>query len=438
MEAANPLCRWLLLAAGLAAVIGCQSDGPMAKTRGQLPSEPVGPIAPPPMPPGGPPSSFTPIAPIAPSAPGVPGAPVAPGIPTPGVVPAIPGAAVPGSQVPPGAKGQVVPAGVKSVATAADLLKSGIPRVKVVAIVGANNVITDQEVIESVWQQNDELAKLEGHAREAKQKELYTVALRKTIERELILDEMYTKLKKANKSNVIEEIKEFAVQATDKQIREMKKKTGSKTDEELNAWLRVQGLTLPVLRRQFERQIMSQQYVNSMLKEKGRRVGLSEIRDYYDKHPDEFQSPDRVKWQHLFVSFSKHPSAQAAYDHAEGLRQKAAGGTDLAALSKQFDDGIACKANGFGAGEKRGEILPLDVEATVWSLKVGQLSGLIQTPTGYHIIKVVERDYAGVMPFDSKVQGKIRDKLNDAIFDAEAKKMIDELWRKGVVRVLEE
>jgi peptidyl-prolyl cis-trans isomerase SurA len=435
MEAANPLCRWLLLAAGLAAVIGCQSDASPAKVRGQMPSEPVvplAPIAPPPMPPGAPPSSFTPIAPIA---------PISPGAPTPGVVPAIPGAAVPGSQVPPGAKGQVVPAvgtSMKSVATAAERLKAGVPRVKVVAIVGANNVITDQEVIEAVWRHNDELSKLQGHAREARQKELYTAELRKTIERELILDEMYAKLKKAGKMNMIEEIKEDAVQKTERQIREMKKAIGFKTDAELNDWFRLQGLTTAVYRRQYERQMMSQTYIGSMLKEKGRRVGLAEIRDYYDKHPEEFKTPDRVKWQHLFVSIARHPNAQAAYNHAEGLRRKAAAGTDLGQLSKQFDDGIAGKANGFGAGEKRNEILPLDLEATVWALKPNQLSGLIQTPTGYHIIKVVERDYAGVMPFDAKVQGKIRDKLNDAIFEAEGKKMVDELWRKGVVRVLEE
>jgi parvulin-like peptidyl-prolyl isomerase len=167
-------------------------------------------------------------------------------------------------------------------------------------------------------------------------------------------------------------------------------------------------------------------------------VGLTEIRDYYDKHPEEFKTPDRVKWQHLFVSFTKHPNAQAAYNHAETLRKKAAAGTDLAALSKQFDEGLAGHQKGFGVGEKRGEILPLDIEPTVWALKPGQLSGLIRTPTGYHIIKVVERDYAGVLPFDPKVQGKIRDKLNEAIFEAESKKMIDDLWRKGVVRVLED
>ena len=39
MEAANPLCRLLLLAVGLAAVIGCRSDALVAKARGQLPPE---------------------------------------------------------------------------------------------------------------------------------------------------------------------------------------------------------------------------------------------------------------------------------------------------------------------------------------------------------------------------------------------------------------
>ena len=429
MEAANPLCRSLLLAVGLAAVIGCQSDAPVAKARGQLPPESLAPVAPPQTPPPAPPSSFNPNAPVSPGAP-------APS----GVVPAAPGGAVPGTPVPAGGKDAVKGVGFtppKAVATAAEALKNGVPRVKVVAIVGANNVITDQEVIESVWQQNDELARLDGRAREVKEKELYTAALRKTIERELILDEMYTKLKKANKGVVIDEIKEMAVQATDKQIREMKKKTGSKTDEELNTWLRVQGLTLPILRRQFERQIMSQQYVNSMLKEKGRRVGLAEIRDYYDKHPDEFKTPDRVRWQHIFVGNGNPPNPPAAFARIEAIRQKAAT-QDFGALSKQFDEGIAGKQGGFGTGTARGEVLPLDIEAAVWELKPGQMSGVLQTPTGYHLVKVIERDLAGVQPFDSKIQAKIRDKLNDAIYDAEARKMVEELWRKGVVRVLEE
>ena len=107
MEAANPLCRWLLLAAGLAAVIGCHSDDPLSKARGQMPSDPVmpGPLAPDRArhrcrPAGRRPRSPQ-LRPVAPSGPNrTVGADTAPGakVPAiPGVVPAIPGSPVPPS-----------------------------------------------------------------------------------------------------------------------------------------------------------------------------------------------------------------------------------------------------------------------------------------------------------------------------------------------------
>jgi peptidyl-prolyl cis-trans isomerase SurA len=423
MDAVTPLCRFLLLGVALTAAVGCQSDAHTLKPRGQMPPDPLSPMAP------SPPPDLT----------NTPTTPLTPSVPT--NAPPVLGAPVVGSAVPLDAKGTIQSvgfSGVKPLPNTTELLKNSVPRVKVVAIVGANNVITDQEVVESVWQQYDELSKLDGRERELKQKELYTIALRKTIERELILDDMYTKLAKAKKLSVIDDIRAMAVSMTDRQIREMKKKTMSPTDEEFALWLRVQGLTLPVLRRQFERQIMAQQYISSMLRDKGRSVGLAEIRDYYDKHAEEFQTPDRVKWQHVFISVNKHGTVEAAYKHAEAIRQKAVDGSDFAALAKQYDDGFAKMQNGFGSGELRGKIQPPDVEETLWSLKRGQMSGVIQTATGYHIVKVVEREFAGVQPFDIAVQGKIRDKLNDAITEAETKKLVQELWRKGVVQTMNE
>ncbi|MBY0459446.1 MAG: peptidyl-prolyl cis-trans isomerase, partial [Gemmataceae bacterium] len=192
-----------------------------------------------------------------------------------------------------------------------------------------------------------------------------------------------------------------------------------------------------VIRRQLERQMMAEQYVTSALKEKGKRVGLADVRDYYDRHPDEFRTPDRVKWQHVFVSFRNHPTPQAAQQRAVWLAQQAQSGADLGALSVQYDEGVAKNQKGVGTGDKPGEILPADLEPTLLALKPGQLSGLVQTTTGYHLVKVVERDYAGVKPFDPAVQTKIRDKLNRQVMEGEYKKLIDELWRKGVVRVFE-
>src|SRR5207237_10440144 len=145
------------------------------------------------------------------------------------------------------------------------------------------------------------------------------------------------------------------------------------------------------------RQIMADEYVRSMLKDKGRIPGLADIRDYYDEHADEFKSEDKVKWQDIFVPFARHAGPQAARDHAEAVRQQAAAGADFVALAKaqEAPEVAARRKNWDGIGTKRGEI-PLDVAPTVWSLQPGQMSGLVQTPAGYHVGEVVGRVCAGV------------------------------------------
>ena len=74
----------------------------------------------------------------------------------------------------------------------------------------------------------------------------------------------------------------------------------------------------------------------------------------------------------------------------------------------------------------------------MWALKPGEVSQVIQTPVGYHIVKVVERDVAGPRPFDAKVQGEIREKLVRTAREAEYKRVVEDLWRKGAVRVIPE
>jgi parvulin-like peptidyl-prolyl isomerase len=119
------------------------------------------------------------------------------------------------------------------------------------------------------------------------------------------------------------------------------------------------------------------------------------------------------------------------------VRRQAAGGADIVARVKQYDNGLASGTNGVGVGSKRGEIQPADVEPTVWSLKPGEVSQLIETPAGYHIVKVVERDFAGVRPFDAKVQGEIRERLLRQYREIEYQRLVEDLWRKGPVRVIE-
>jgi parvulin-like peptidyl-prolyl isomerase len=426
MDAANPLCRWLF-AAGLVVAVGCKSCEtlPIPTVRGQVPPDPLAPL-----PPVGPVAPLSPAGPLAPTAPVVPAAPY------------VPGAPVPGFPVGSGsAAGQPVKtaafSAVPNAARAAELMKESVPQIKVVALIGASNLVTDQEVIEAVRQRLPEFQNLPGPERVAKEKELYAAELRRIIERELIIDDMYGKLKKQGRLAMLDEIKEFAEKAAEQTLRNIRKGYGLSTEEEFQSLLRTQGLTIPVIRRQIERQIIADEYVRSAIKEKGRTPTFADVRAYYDRHADEFKSADRVKWLHIFISFNKHGSVQAAYDHAEKVRREAAAGADFVALVKQHDNGLAVGNNGVGVGGKRGEIQPADVEPALWALRPGEVSGLIETPVGYHIVKVVEREYAGVRPFDAKVQTQIREKLLKQYREAEYQKLIEELWRKGGVRVIE-
>lgn len=390
MDAATPLCRSLLLAGLIAVVSGCQS-APVTTARPQMPAE--GPLAPV----GGPPA--------------VAGQPVTP---------------------------------AATAAPAADA-GMGTPRIKIVAHVGNKNIVTDQEVWEATRQRMfDYCTPVEGAKGQmtvvrdpAKEKAVYAEELKRIVDRELVLDEMEARLKKNGKPGVLDDIKEFAGKAADRRLRDRKKAWKLPDDEAFKLVLASQGLTLPVIRRQLERQAMADEYVRNMLREKGKGVGLADVRAYYDRHPDDFRTADTVKWQHIFVSSGRFPNPQAAAAHAEAVRAQAAAGADFAALSKQHDHGLAGGQGGEGIGTKRGEVQPADVEPTVWALKAGEVGAVVETPAGYHIVKVAEREYAGVRPYDQKTQAEIRDKLTDAMIQREYKRLVEDLWRRGVVKVME-
>jgi hypothetical protein len=273
--------------------------------------------------------------------------------------------------------------------------------------------------------------------RTAKEKELYQVALRDLIERELLIDDFYARMKKNASKSAIEDIKEMASQTAEREIMRYRKMFGARTEQEFSDMLRADGLTLPVFRRQKEREIMAEEYVHSLMKETGRNPSFPDMRAYYDSHPEPFKIEDRVRWQDLVVSFSNHPSREAARAHAELVLKSAQSGTDFVTLIKQQEKHLSSRQNWDGIGTTRDDV-PLNVAPAVWALQPGQISGLIELPDGYHIVKVLERQYAGLRPFvDNKVQAECRDRLKRQYSDAERNKLVQELWRRTAIQVFE-
>jgi len=304
-------------------------------------------------------------------------------------------------------------------------------QVRIVAMVG-NLPIYESEVREAINQRLSEVVNLNGPERAAREKKIFQEELKRIVERELILDDMFSKLKKA-KPALIEMINEDASKDADKRLRNFRSSRGIGSDEEFKVILEAQGLTLPGMRRQIERNFMMGQYVSNLIGPKAQRVNLSDLQDYYHEHQEEFRTDDKVKWQDIFLRYDKFRSVDEARSFAQQLVARARNGDDFAALAKEYDQGDSSLRGGFGFGEKRGEVQPVAAEAILFALKPGEVGQLIELDSGIHIVKLVERAYAGIKPFNIATQNEIRKKVATAIGDREIRKVLDDLKRKTPV-----
>jgi parvulin-like peptidyl-prolyl isomerase len=267
----------------------------------------------------------------------------------------------------------------------------------------------------------------------ARQKEILLRALDQLIEREVILAEAYNKLKGQNGQQVLAKLKKSADRDFDKQVRAMKKQAKCETDEDFKQFLKFHGQSLEGMRRQFERMMLASEYMRFRVSNRTERLGLPEVREYYEQHPGEFRVEDSVRWQDIFIAADRHGGQEGARHFAQGVLARTRGGEDFAKLSKEYDEGPSSLANGEGFGQRRGEIKPVEAEPILFGLHDGDIGPLIELDTGVHLVRLVKREFAGLMPFDAKTQNFILKKLKTEVGEREWKRIIKELRAKSVV-----
>lgn len=308
--------------------------------------------------------------------------------------------------------------------------------VRVIATVGADGIITDDEVSLMMKQRARDYVTLKGAEREKKEKEVYKEELKKLIDRELILTEFLAKVKKNNPA-ALDGLWEQAGKMADAHLREMRTAFKLKSEADFTAALDQQGLPYKLFRRQVERQALMTMFINTILKDKNNTPTLAQVQDYYARHQDEYKTDDRVKFQHLFVSTARFDSPAHARKRADELFDAARRGADFVKLVKDHGHGDSVLRDGAGVGERRGEIQPAELDKVVWDVKAGNFSGVVPSENGFHIVKVLEREAAGTRPLDEKLQGEIRNKLMDQAGKAEREKLTAQLWRQIGVTVVD-
>ena len=129
----------------------------------------------------------------------------------------------------------------------------------------------------------------------------------------------------------------------------------------------------------------------------------TDLQRMYSQNQDSFRTPERVKVRHILLKTEGKPASEEPKikARAEDLLKQIRGGADFAALAKKNSEDPGSAANGgeYPGWVTRGQTVP-EFEKTAFSLKAGQISDLVKTQYGYHIIQVLQHEDARLRPFE--------------------------------------
>jgi len=198
-------------------------------------------------------------------------------------------------------------------------------------------------------------------------------------------------------------------------------------------WLTQMKLTENHMRAQFEEGLAIQQYIDT---EFGEKITITDekTKQFYDDHPDFFKQPEKIKASHILIKTdaeANETTKAEAYKQIENIQKRLQTGDDFATIAKELSQ-CPSSANGGDLGYfGRGQMVK-PFEEAAFSLKAGELSGIVETTFGYHLIKVYEKKPAMVTPYVD-IKDKLKQHLKRMEIETEVKKAIEEMKKNAKI-----
>jgi peptidyl-prolyl cis-trans isomerase C len=157
------------------------------------------------------------------------------------------------------------------------------------------------------------------------------------------------------------------------------------------------------------------------------KITDEEVRAYYDENRERFRKPERFQASHILVKVdagADEETRKAARAKAERLLAELKDGADFAKLAKQYSD-CPSKTRGGNLGTfRKGRMVPAFQEA-LEKLDADQISGIVETQFGYHIIKRGKGTPAEQVPFE-----EVKDRLKRQLSSQKQSEKLYEATRK--------
>jgi len=235
-----------------------------------------------------------------------------------------------------------------------------------------------------------------------------------------------------------QEVKRSGIKVTSKEIEgalEEIKRRNAITQEDLERALTSEGLTLEAFKKQIEKRLQRTKLINWAVKAEV-NAGERELRDFYQKNIHRYRTNESYRPSQIFFLVPKEAGTEEIREirkKCQKVLEKIKGGEDFGEMALLYSEDISAKDRGDLGYFKKGELLP-DLEKEALRLRVGEVSGIIRTNLGFHIIKLFDRK-GGAPPLFEEVKEKVRADYYEKEMEKAFQQFLSTLKEKSVIEI---
>jgi peptidyl-prolyl cis-trans isomerase C len=207
--------------------------------------------------------------------------------------------------------------------------------------------------------------------------------------------------------------------------------------ENFKSELMIGGFTEATYAEHVRRQLSVQRLIREEIAE-GVTVSDEEIDDFYRANLEKMRRPEEVRVRHILIKVPPGADENAdrkARERIERILAKARAGKDFAALAAAHSEDESASKGGDLGFLSREQFVPPFANAA-FALTPGQISDLVRTPFGYHVIRLEERRGGDVVP-QEEAAPRIREHLRSGKVSKAVEDHVERLRAAGEVRIME-
>jgi peptidyl-prolyl cis-trans isomerase C len=231
----------------------------------------------------------------------------------------------------------------------------------------------------------------------------------------------------------------------DKRYDTIMKRAG--TEEALTRQLMSVGMSIEELRRKMTEEAVAEAVVVRELKVE---VTDADAKKYYEDFPARFEQPEKVRASHILIGTLDPQTRSPISDEqklakrkiAEGILKRVKAGEDFAKLAKENSEDPGSRDNGGEYTFPRGQMVR-EFEDAAFSLKTNEVSEIVTTQFGFHIIKLSEKIPAKKITLEEKLDGvvvmeQVKDILRRQKLDKLLPDYVEKLTKDAKVEIMDE